>query len=480
MLLREPRRVLHGRVAEALESHFPEIAESQPELLARHCTEAGLIGRASDLWGKAGHRSLARSALVEATTQLSHALNLIATLPGTPDLRREQINLQVAHVITLMHTKGYGATETKASFNQASLYIERGEALREPLEDPLLLLSVLYGFWVAGMMTFNGDVMQDVAAQFSALAEKQETTVPLMMRDRVMGVTLMCAGDIAAGRAHLDRAIARFDPVEHRRLAHFGGLDIGVGILHYRSMALWCLGYPEAACADAARELKDAREIGQAITLMSALGHASLPHLWSGNYATVKTITEELLELAHERGTPQWKALGMIYQGWVTAMTGEPSDAIGTIASGITLRQSTGATLWLPLYLPFLSRVYAKLGNFDEAWRSIGEAIAAVETTKEKWCEAEVHRAAGEITLLSPEPDAAKAEAYFQRALAAARKQQAKSWELRAAMSLARLWRDQGKRQQAHDLLAPVYGWFTEGFDTLDLKDAKALLEQLA
>ena len=150
------------------------------------------------------------------------------------------------------------------------------------------------------------------------------------------------------------------------------------------------------------------------------------------------------------------------------------------ITSGITALRSTGATVLVPLCLSYLARAYAELGQFDDAWRCIGEAMTAVETTKERWCEAEINRIAGEIALKSPEPDAAKAEAYFERALAVARKQQAKSWELRAAMSMARLWRDQGKRHEARDLLAPVYGWFTEGFDTLDLKEAKALLDELA
>jgi predicted ATPase len=149
------------------------------------------------------------------------------------------------------------------------------------------------------------------------------------------------------------------------------------------------------------------------------------------------------------------------------------------LVSGISAYRTTGATCWLPLTLPNLARAHAEFGQFEEAWRCIGEAMTAAETTKEKWCEAEVHRVAGEIALKSPEPDAAKAQAYFERALAVAREQQAKSWELRAAMSMARLWRDQGKPQQARELLAPVYGWFTEGFDTRDLKEAKALLNEL-
>jgi len=170
----------------------------------------------------------------------------------------------------------------------------------------------------------------------------------------------------------------------------------------------------------------------------------------------------------------------VLIQGSIFALSGEASNAIHMITSGITAWRSTGARLGMPRHLSNLARAYAELGQFDDAWRCIGEALTAVETTNERWCEADVNRMAGEIALISPEPDTEKAEAYFERALAVARRQQAKSWELRAAMSTARLWRDQGKPQQARELLAPVYGWFTEGFDTLDLKEAKALLDALA
>ena len=198
-LLREPRRALHARIAETLESQFAEIAENQPELLARHCTEAGLIEKAAGLWGKAGQRSLERSALVEAVEQLTRALDQIATLPGTPALRREQIKLQVALITPLIHVKGYAAPETKAAAERARLLIEQAEALGEPPEDPLLLFSVLYGFWVANFVAFNGDVMRELAAQFLALAEKQRATVPLMIGHRLMGISLLTDGR-SAGR----------------------------------------------------------------------------------------------------------------------------------------------------------------------------------------------------------------------------------------------------------------------------------------
>jgi predicted ATPase len=252
-----------------------------------------------------------------------------------------------------------------------------------------------------------------------------------------------------------------------------------VSILAYRSWSLWLLGYPEAALRDADDALRNAREIGQAAPLMHALSHASIPHILCGNRAAAAAQAQEQVALAEEKGSLYWKARGMMNRGCVLALTGRASDATEMLISGMTAMRTTGATLYLPFYLPHLARAHAELGQFEAARRCLGEAMTVAETTKEKWCEAEIHRTAGEIALMSPEPDAAKAPAHFERAVAIARAQQAKAWELRAATSLARLRRNQGKRQQARDLLAPVYGWFTEGFDTADLKEAKALLDEL-
>jgi len=478
-LLREPRRALHARIAETVESQFAETAESQPEILARHCSEAGLTEKAAGLWGKAGQQSQARSALAEAVAQFTRALDQMARLPGTPALRREQIKLQVALITPLIHVKGYAAAETKAAAEQARLLIEQAEALGEPPEDPLLLFSVLATFWAANLVAFNGDVVFDLAAQLLALAEKQRATVPLMIGHRLMGQSLLLTGDIAEGRAHLDQAIALYDPAEHRPLATRFGQDVGVVALSFRSFALWLLGYPEAAPRDTDDALKNAREIGQAATLMYALAHAAIPYTLCGNRAAAAAHAQELVALAEEKGAPFWKAFGMMNHGSVLALAGKASDATEMLISGIAAWRTTGATVWLPLFLPHLARAHAEVGQFEEAWHCIGEAMTAAETTKEKCCEAEIHRTAGEIALMSPAPDVAKAQAHFERAIAIARAQKAKSWELHAATSLARLWRDQGKRDKAGELLAPVYNWFTEGFDTLDLKEAKALLDEL-
>jgi predicted ATPase len=342
------------------------------------------------------------------------------------------------------------------------------------------LFSVLYGVWTANYIAFNGDVMRKLAAQFLALAEKQGATAPLMVGHRVMGISLLATGDIAQGRVQFDRAIEFYDPVEHRPLTTRFGHDNKVAVLSYRSWALWYLGYPEAALVDAEHALKAAREIGEAATLMYALLHASVAYFYCGNYAAAKAVLDQLLALADEKGSVFWKPLGTLNQGCVLALTGNASDAIQMTTSGLTVLRPTGSTFWMPLWLSYLARAYSDLGQLNDASRRIGEAMTAIETTKETWYEAEVNRIAGEIALKSPDEDVAKAEAYFERALAVAREQQAKSWELRAAMSMARLWRDQGKRDAARELLAPVYGWFTEGFDTLDLKEAKTLLEALA
>jgi tetratricopeptide (TPR) repeat protein len=345
-----------------LENEFTEISKSQPELLARHATEAGQIEKAASLWGKAGQRSLDRSALVEAATQITQAVNQIAVLPATPALRSQQIKLQVALITPLIHVKGYAAPETKVAIEQARLFIQRAEALGEAPDDPLLLFSVLYAFCTANIVGFNGDVVRQLAAQFLVLAEKQGTTTPLLMAHRVMGMSLLYTGDIAEACVHLEQAIALYDPAEHRSLAtRFGGQDARTHALCYLSWALWFLGYPEAALAASHRALSDAREIGQAITLMTTLTLTTFSFIFCGDYATAKTQSDELILLVNDKGGLYWKPLGMMNQGWLLALTGKASNAVELITSGITAYQSTGSTNFKPLRLLHLARAYAEL-----------------------------------------------------------------------------------------------------------------------
>ena len=479
-LLREPRRALHARIAEVIESQFPEIAENHPELLARHSAEAGMIEQSAHLWGKAGQRSLARSALIEAEAQLARALVQIASLPGTAALRREAIKLQVALLNAQMHAKGYGAPDTKASLDRARSLIENAEAQGETPEDPLALFSVLYGFWVANYIASNGGAMGELATQFLELAEKQRATIPLMIGHRLMGVSSLNAGNFASGRAHFDRAFGLYEPLEHRPLATRFGQDIGVAILSWRALTLWALGYPRSAREDAERALHEAREIGHPATLLFALTVTWLTELFCGYYEDAKAQAVEAVALGDERGALFWKGVGMMFEACVSALAGETANGGQTIASSIAFYRSTGASVLLPFIQSCLARAHAASGQNDDASQWIDRTLNAVEASGERWCEAEVHRTAGEIALNSSDPDAAKAQAHFERALKIARAQQARSWELRAATGLARLWRDQGRRTEARDLLAPIYSWFTEGFDTLDLREAKALLDNLA
>ena len=477
-LLREPRRALHARIAATLESQFSEITETRPELLARQCTDAGLIEKAAGLWGKAGQRSLERFALNEAVAQFTRALDQVASLPATPALRREQIKLQVGLANALYHARGMTAIETGAAFDQARVMIEHAEGLGEHIEDPLLLYSVLYGVFIAKFLNFDGDAAFALARQFLALAEQQKARAPIMIGHRLLGTTLLCMGDAAEGLSHLDQALALYDPTVHRPLATRFGHDVGAATLTFRPLALWLLGYPKTALLETDRAREAAREIDHIPTLLFALACTALTHICCGADMAATVHLEECIALAQGK-SPFMKLLAAVQQGCVLAQTGKASDAIQAINTEIAGLRAIGATGWCTCYFCHLALAYSALGKFDDAWRSIDEAMTAVELTKEGWYRAEINRVAGEIALKSPEPDAVKAEAYFERALAVARRQQAKSWELRAAMSLARLWRDQGKSQQARELLAPVYGWFTEGFDTRDLKEAKVLLEKL-
>jgi class 3 adenylate cyclase/predicted ATPase len=477
-LLREPKRALHARIADAIEERFPEVAESHPETLARHCIEAGQIKKAASLWGKAGQRSLGNAAFPEAERQLARALAQIASLPGTPVVRREQIKLQVGVSYALMQTKGYGAPETKAAFELAQVLIERAEALGEPAEDPLALFSILYGVWVWNFAAFNSRATLDLAMQFLALAREQDATLPMAIGHRMTASSLLVAGEIAKAREHFDSASALYSSDKHRPLVARIGHDLGVMTQCHRGVDLWLLGYPDSARADIDHALSQAREFQHAATLMYALNYNSIVNALRRDPANAQV--GELLGLADERGALFWKASGGLIKSWLFLQAGHASDAVTSFSSTIPMYRSTGATIFVPLFLSMLGRAFAEQRQFDQARRCISQAIALAEASGERWFDAEIYRIGGEIELGSSEPNGPNAQRYFEQALDVARAQQARSLELRAAISLARLWRGQGWRTEARDLLARVYDWFTEGFATLDLKEAKALLDDLA
>jgi class 3 adenylate cyclase/predicted ATPase len=478
-LLRDARRLLHARIARSIEQLSPDIVETRPELLAHHYTEAGLLEKAAILWGRAGQRSRARSALAEAELQLGRAISLITRLPGTPALRRDQIALQVELATVLMHTRGYGADETRDAATRARLLIENAQAIGEAPKDPLMLFSAIYGFWVVNIAGFNGDAARELAVEFLCLAEKQNDTGPLLLAHRMMGVTLMSLGDLAQGKAHLDRALCLFNPAEHRDLAARFGTDAQVAILEWRSRTLWLLGYPQAAREDVESSFRVAREIGHAATLMHTLAHSTISLILCGDFAEATSRSRELVELAEEKGSSYWKANGQLWQGCLAVLLGRWTQAVEILVPALGTYRLTGATIYAPYITGHLARAYAELGDYKEAWQAIDHALAEVERTKEKWCEAELHRIAGELARFSPDADEEAAAGHIKRAIEVAREQGARGWELRASTSLCRLWQKQGKRIEARDLLASVNDCFPLELDTPDLSEARALLDDL-
>jgi predicted ATPase len=296
---------------------------------------------------------------------------------------------------------------------------------------------------------------------------------------RVMGGSLLILGELQAARSHLNQAVALYVASEHRSLATRFGQDIGVAALTYRAYALYRLGYPERALKDAEEALSFARELDQFGTLAYALLQASVVNFLCGTFAITEARVEELIALAEKYGLAYWKDVAGMFGGWVFAATNRGDGAVKLISQSLSGLSKARTTMFFQFSLVWLARAHVSCGRFAEAQDAISRAIDSIEKTNERWDEAEVLRTAGEIARLGPLSNAVKAEAYLDRALVVARQQNAKSWELRAAMSMARLWRDQGKVQQARELLAPVYGWFTEGHSTRDLKEAKALQEEL-
>jgi predicted ATPase len=299
------------------------------------------------------------------------------------------------------------------------------------------------------------------------------------MAHRVMGGSITHSGELQAAKSHLDQAVALYSPAEHRTLATRFGQDIGVAALGYRAYALYRLGYPERALSDTEEALRSARDLGQTGTLAYALMQESWVNFLCGRFAIAEARAEELSALSQKHGLSYWRAAGRLFLGWVLAVTDRGDEAVKLISSSLSGFATSRTTLFSQFSLVWLARAHASRSRFAEAEDAISRAVNSIEATNERLDEPEIFRTAGEIARMGPLSDAAKAEAYFNRALAVACHQQAKSWELRAAMSMGRLWRDQAKPQQARELLAPVYGWFTEGFDLPDLMEAKALLNEL-
>jgi predicted ATPase len=462
--------VLHARIVDALETRSSDMVGTQPELMAQHCAAAGLIERAVMYWRKAGQRAISRYALAEAIAHLTKALKLLHDLPGTKEHKEQELGVQIALGETFIAAKGHGASETGQAF-------ARAYELGREIGDGPRLFRVLAGMFVHHHVRAEVDREQEAARELLRLAEEQGDVAGQVMAHRALGDSLLNIGCFSSARTHLERALSLFGPDASPVIV---GEEIGVAALAFLSLCLAVLGFPAAAAARSEEALERARHrVRHPHTLAFALNVDSRLQWVLRNPQRLKESSDELFSLAVEHNLTYMRAQGTIYRGRVLALAGRFAEAVSLLEEGVAGVHATGAVWLLPFNGCALASAYQQMGRIEEARYALDKAMESMRKTRVEWVKAELQRLQADLALSTPVPDPGLAEACLRQAMTTAQQQGAQWWELRAATSLARLWRDRGKRQQARDLLVPIYGWFTEGFDTRDLKDAKALLDEL-
>jgi class 3 adenylate cyclase/predicted ATPase len=471
-LLKSTRQHYHQRIAQVLEAQFPETTVNQPELLAHHSTEAGLTEKAVHYWHKAGQNAVQRSAHVEAISHLRTGLALLQMLPETPDRVQREVDMLIAMGASLLAVKGFGAPEVGQTYTYA-------RQLCQSLEEPHQLFSVLRGLWNYYHTRAEHQTAHELGEQLLALAQQVSDTAMLIAAHRALGTTLFQLGVVASAYTHFAQGIALYDPKQHRASAFLYGEDAGVVCHNLAGWTLWCLGYPNQWLTRSHEVVTLAQQSANPFSLAFTLGLSAIFYSFCREVRCTQEQAEAVISLAKEQGFPYWMTYSSILRGWTLAHQGQAQDGIEQLHQGLSAFRATGAELWRPYWLMLLAEAHGIQGDPEEGLTLLTEALMLVDTTGERWYESELYRLKGELLLQQSLDNQVEAETCFQHALEIARNQQAKSFELRVTTSLARLWQQQGKRQEAHDLLAPVYNWFTEGFDTADLKDAKALLDEL-
>ncbi len=471
-LLKSTRQHYHQRIAQVLESQFPEMVEAQPELLAHHYTEASLIEKAVHYWYHAGQKAIERSAHTETMTHLRQGLALLQRLPETPERLQHEVDIHISLGTSLCAAKGYAAPEVRETYTRA-------RHLCQPLEDPQRLFPILRGLWHYYFGRVEYQTALTLGEQLLTLAQQVQNAAMLVAAHRALGSTLFFMGEPATAHTHFTQSIALYDVQQHRAFAFLHGEDAGVLCRVHGAWALWCLGYPEQGLTRIDEAVMLAQHLVHPYSLSSAFVGASEYHALRREGRAAQECAEIAIHLAKDQGFPFWMAVGALLRGWALAHQGQAQEGIAQIEQGLSALRATGAEIRRPRFLALLAEAYGTIGHQDKGLKELIEALTLADATGERVWEPELHRLKGALLLQQHADNQAEVEHCFQHAIRIAQNQQAKSWELRATTSLARLWQQQGKRQEAHDLLAPVYNWFTEGFDTADLKDAKALLHEL-
>jgi predicted ATPase len=489
-LLHSTRQQYHQRIAQVLAEQFPHVVEAQPELLAHHYTEADLREQAIVAWQRAGLQALQRSAHAEAIAHLTKGLALLQTLPITAERLQQELELHTALGPALMVTMGHAAPEV------AQVYT-RARELCQQVGDTPQLFTVLWGLWRFYAQCGKLHTGQEMGAEFLRRAQRVPDPVLLLQAHHILGNTLFLVGELERASTHLEAGIALYHPQQHRtHVLLYGGHDPGVCCQSFAAYAAWVRGYSDQALQWGHAALTLAQELSHPFSLTLALQQVAVLDQFLRRGHVAQERSEACITIAAEQGFSEWFAIGMILRGWALTMQRQGAEGMAQIRQGLGTLEAKGSEVKRPYWLALLTEAYGTVGQHEAGCSVLAEALAVVDKTDERFYEAELYRLKGELTLqaeghgrragiVTPPstvflPPDKEAEICFQQALAIARYQRAKAWELRAAMSLARLWQRQGKRAEAYELLAPVYGWFTEGFDTADLQEAKVLLEALA
>ncbi len=466
-------------------------------------SHSGNTGKAIEYLQKAGQQAVRRSAYEEAIGHLTSALELLKTLPETPQRARQELTLQIALGAPLVATKGYGVPEV------AKVYTRARELYQQEVGDIPQFLPLLFGLWRFYSARGDFQTAHELAEQLLRSAQQVQDSTLLVPAHFAVGFTLFRLGELAAARRHLEQGITLYDPEKHhpdRADAFLYGQDPLVVCLSWASWALWYLGYPGQALESSRKALALAHELAHPFSLAFALQFAAVLHRLRREADVAQERAEAAIALASEQGFPYWAAGGMFVRGWALAERGEVEEGIAQMQQGIAAWRAAGATQFGQPFI-VLAEVYGKNGRAQEGLSLLDEALTEVQNSKEHWWEAELHRVKGTLTLqsktslgqvpdksqasqdrsevpstqhLAPNTQAeAEAEACFLKAIDLARRQSEKSLELRAVVGLSRLWQNQGQKAEARQLLAEVYDWFTEGLGTADLQEAKTLLEEL-
>ena len=471
-LLRRIRQEHHRRIAQVLEERFPETRDSQPELLAHHYTEAGLSVQAVAYWQQAAQQALERSAHLDVLAHVQQGLVAISALPDGPERHRHELTLQTTLGVALIATKGYAAPEVEQTYLRA-------RELCQQVGDIPHLFTVLRGLWVSYLTRGELSTAYRFAQQLFRIAQQRHDTALLLEAHRALGSTLFFLGELASSWTHVQGGIPLYDAQQHRALTIQYGQDTEAVYLGYSAWNLWMRGYPDQALHTMHQAIQLAQQLTHPYTLGFALTFAAMLSQWRREVQDVQNHVVASIALAQEHMFPLLWAMGTTFQGWAQAQQGDVQAGLEQMQQGIAAYQATGAGLNRTYMLALLAEGYGKAGRVEEGLAAISDALAFVEEKREGWWEAELHRLKGELLLLSPAPDIVQAEAALHQALEVARNQHAKSLELRAAMSLSRLWLQQDQSHQARRLLGDIYGWFTEGHETVDLIDAQMLLTTL-